>query len=135
MKVWTDLLGSEDAPYDFELETEAGTRYEARPPWPNVEVVGVDNFRIEEFVQQVLRVKATMPEDGVEQDLIVNRIVARLQGGGEVEIKRMALPTESIIEEVDISRCGACGDNIVPGDAVILDTEEGRAAFHQRCVV
>jgi hypothetical protein len=134
MRVWTDLLGSKDSPYDIHLETKAGAKYEVRPPWPNLEVLSADVLPIEAIVQQVIRVRATIPEADAEQDLVITRLVARLQGGGEIELEKAALPTETIIEEVDITRCGACGGNIVPGDAEILETDEGRQAFHSRCV-
>lgn len=133
MKRWEDLLGDIGAPFEFKLGLQPGARYQAPPPYPDVEVVSVEEVYVRRIVLQRLHVSAASPEDQVEQALEVVRVVAELEGGDEVEMARTASPyVEQRPRPVDIARCAGCGKPIPHGEAVV---HEGEAYHRGRCIV
>jgi len=136
MKAWDELLGSIQAPYDIQLGLEPGTRFPARPPYPDLAVLEVDNVHVRQIVLQRMVVEATTPEDaGVASEprktYEVLRLVALLEGGAEMEIHRTAVEVKGTDDRpIDPTRCAACNRPIPYGEGVTVD---GRA-YHQRCV-
>jgi len=136
MRAWVQLLSSKEAPYEFGLDTQAGAELPARPPFPDLEVASVQEVSIERFAYQVLRVRASRPEDGSARSFVIGRMVAVLAGGGEVEVQRDVAPEEEVTGEPYGSTCAACGQEIQPGDAVIITNpvDKSAAVYHRRCV-
>lgn len=132
MRRWADVLGDVAAPYDLKLGLEPGTRFDARPPYPDVRILDVEEVYVRRVVLQRMLVAAFTPEDdgSPKEQLEVLRLVAELEGGEELEIHRTARPLEPKEVPADKGKCAACGVAIPHGEAV--ETEDG--AFHPRCV-
>lgn len=125
-----ELLGAPDAPYELPLELEAGARFEAAPPWPDLRVVGARLTHVRRIVWQEVDVVAERSEDDQRETVRIGRLVAELEGDRLVELDRQALPLAALEEEpIDPGRCAACGGRIPRGDALI----RAGAAYHHRC--
>lgn len=126
-----EMLGSAGAPHDLRLDSAVGEVVAPGAPWPTVEILRSEVAPVRRLVHQTLVLRATRPgePDAPAEIVVVGRLVAELEGGGEVEIQRDALPADADNPEVDTSTCAACGGPIVPGDARV---EDG-AAYHARC--
>jgi hypothetical protein len=125
-----ELLGEVEAPYEFPLDLEAGTRYEGGPPWPDLLVTASRIAHVRRIVWHEIDVVADRAEDGKRENVRIGRLVAELEGDRFVELERQALPMEALeAAEIDPGRCAACGGKIPRGDAKIRDG----AAYHDRC--
>lgn len=128
--VLLELLGNKEGPFEFALGISSGTRFEGVAPYPDLEVVNSTEVHVRRMVWQVLDVSARLPERIDAEPLRICRLVAELEGGGEVEFERQILPLDEMkIQEVNITKCAACLGNIPEGDAIISDN----IAYHQRC--
>lgn len=128
-RLW-ELLGAPDAPYELPLDLEAGTLYEAAPPWPDLRVTAARVVHVRRIVWHEVDVVAERAEDGEREPVRIARLVAELEGDRIVELDRQAVPIAALeAPEIDPGRCAACGGRIPRGDALI---REG-AAYHGRC--
>jgi len=129
-KLWTELVSSQEAPYEIPLNVEAGAIFQAAPPFPDIVVDQVHMADVESIHYQTLVITATMAESDREQRIVIGRLMAITAGGAEVELQRHALPLEAVESGVDVAKCAACGGNIPHGEALVLDS----GAYHQRCL-
>ncbi len=128
---WLKLIGNPDGPFDIELSTEPGTVFKSRAPYPNLEIISIDSADVKHIVHQTVRAKAEIPGEDAKLDVVIGRLVAVLSGGEEIEIDRVAIPTESVVSEADITMCAACGKNIPLGGHVVVD---GKAYHKLTCI-
>jgi len=134
MSDYHDLLADPVAPYDLRLGLEKGVVHAARPPYPELVVVGNQERYVRRTVLQQLKVLASVPEDGKEELIEVSRLVVEVEGGEEIELVRTARPAEQEEEpkrKPDPSTCMACGGPIPYGEGRELDGE----FYHKRCVI
>lgn len=129
------MLASIEAPYEFTLGMGAGTRFPARPPYPDLAVLEADDVHVRRVVLQRVVVDASAPEDqGAKehrQAYEVLRLVAELEGGAEMEIHRTATEVSGSKDRpIDPTRCAACNRPIPHGEGI---TASGRA-YHRRCI-
>lgn len=129
MAKYHEMLGAADCPYEFSLEVSEGTVYRGRPPYPDLTVLSVDDSHIRELRWQRILVRADNFEMKSE-DVQIMRLVAIIEGGGEIEMQRVAVPAELMPEEPsDRAKCVACGDRIPFGAGIEVDGKwyhEGR---------
>lgn len=129
---WADVIADMKSPYEFRLGLQVGAKFAARPPYPDLDVIGVEEVYVRRILLQQLVVSTSVPEDGgAVEHLEVQRLVAELEGGAEVEISRAARPLERQEIPVDKTTCAACRKAIPHGEAV----EHKGAAYHRgRCI-
>lgn len=130
MKRWCELLGASDSAFEFKLDIESGTRWETNPPYPDLCVRSVDMVHVRRFVVQRAVVTASVPEDFDQAEIVVQRLVAELENGQELEMMRDAYPAKSAEKSVDPGVCESCGNNIVDEMDVIWIEEK---PYHRRC--
>ena len=129
--VWSKLVTHPSGPYDITLAVKIGDELAAPPPYPYLRVVEVELVQARRLVWQMVTVDADDPERaGTGERLRFGRLVAELEGGGEVELDRHALPTEDPAPAADPGTCGACGQRIPQGTAV----EHDGGFYHRRCM-
>jgi len=129
---FVDLMGNSEAPYQLSLELEKGSKFKAKPPYPDVEVLHNESVHIREFKWQRLVTRVSTPETGKVEEIQVMRLVAIMEGDVEIEIQRIAMPAD--VEEdvpVDITTCAGCGGSIPFGQA---EEYEGKAYHRGRCI-
>lgn len=118
------------APYPIADDLPAGTLLAGTPPYPDIEVCSVDRVRVVSLAWQTMTFRP-VDEDGRRgAPIAVGRLLASLEGGGEIEIDRVVAPVPEAAPVVDVSRCVACDEPIPRGAHVVLDG----AAYHARCV-
>lgn len=129
---WLRLLGAAEAPHEYALALQPGDCVPAAPPYPDLRVTAVDTAYVRRVVMQTITATATAADEGAEAvEVVVARLVAELEGGGEIEIQRLVGPAQAgAADEVDLTRCAACGRSIIAGEALVV----GVRAYHPACV-
>lgn len=114
-----EILGRTDCPYEFGLDLKNATVFEGKAPYPRLVVLNNETIHVRSIKWQVLDVRATMPETQKLENVRIMRLVAVLEGGGEVEMSRVALPAD-VVDDIpaDPTKCAACGGKIPVGSGV-----------------
>jgi len=123
------MLSDADAPHPFELGIKEGVCLLGNPPFPDVTVLESKLVHIRSLKYQILTLDATDENQNRNEVVRIGRLVAELEGDGEVEIQRFLLPMEDAEVFVDETRCAACLMSIPEGEAKIVGCE----AYHQHC--
>lgn len=129
---YDQLLAQPECPYEFSLGLEKGTKYPGKPPYPQLLVLESQDVHVREIRWQRIVVRAESPEVERKENVQVMRLVAVLEGGGEMEMSRMAMPIE--VDEkpdADPTKCAACRTAIPPGAGVLGD--DGLWYHRDRC--
>lgn len=129
---WEEWLASAHCELAFTRDLKPGATFPGRTPYPEVTVLQAAVTHVRELVSHTMRVRALVPESGQEEDYIVGRLVAILEGGDEVEVARTAIPA-AVADAMpeDPTRCAACGRAIPPGAGA---THDGRAYHAGSCL-
>ena len=128
---WCQLLTAADSLFEFKLGLATGTSWKARPPYPNLKALGTKDVHVRRFVLQQLDLEVSVPEDDDVANIAVERLVAELEDGREVEIARTAKPATVQQSAIDNNVCPACDDQIVNMD----DAQEHEGVlYHKRCM-
>ena len=129
---WCEMISASDSRFDFELglDPEKGVRWRGEPPYPDLKLRECKEVQVRRFVSQTMVVTASVPEDSDQTELIIDRLVAELEGGRQVELVRTARPAER--EEVlDPDVCRACEGKIVDKSETVMHEGE---PYHRRCM-
>lgn len=130
---WCELLGASDSKFVFQLGIDSGVRFDATPPYPDLVVQDSSIVHVRRVVVQEIVVTATVPEDHDQAEIMVQRLVAELETGQELELMRTAQPVAESEKNVDMSVCGACGEplagEIDEFNTVVIED----APYHRRC--
>jgi len=124
------MLSDADAPYPFTTDIGEGYQLLGKLPYPDVIVLESKVVHVRALKYHILLLHAEEETQFRVEQVRIGRLVAELEGdGGEVEIQRFLLPTDSEDAPVDESRCDACLMTIPEGEAKVV---EGRA-YHRHC--
>ncbi len=127
---WAQLIAEPDR-YQMDLNMEDGTRWESKPPYPDMEVLSTSTTHVRRTVLQDVSVEVRADERQKIRRYIVRRLVAELENGEEIELQRFVIPATELPEDsIDLTICGSCGGRIPDGDA---EVHEG-VAYHRRCM-
>jgi hypothetical protein len=127
---WCEIIGANDSAFEFNLGVEQGTQWQQKPPYPDLKVVDSSLVHVRRIVVQRVVLTASVPEDYDQAEIVVQRLVAELENGQELEMMREACPAKESEKVVDPGVCEACGQNI----ADELDTVWiGDMPYHSRC--
>lgn len=125
------LVEDPNGPVQFGLQTPVGAVLPEHPPYPRIVVTDTGVQYVRRLVWHTVDVIARSEESGQTERLTIGRLVAEIEGGGEIEMQRTVIPTEALDDRpVNVNTCEACGRPIPDGDAVIVE----RAAYHRGCV-
>lgn len=126
-----DMLGSAECPYNFKLDLSKGTQYAGKGHYPRLTVLGNESVHVREVKCQVILVRAESPETGKTEEVQIMRMVAVLEGGTEMELSRMAVPSD-IADRTkgDPSICTSCRGRIPHGAGTKVDDDW----YHYGCV-
>jgi hypothetical protein len=130
--MWSKLVSHATGPYDVRLDVGEGDELTAPPPYPYLKVLASKVVQARRLCWQVVDVEAQDPEHPEARALLrFGRLVAELEGGGEVELDRHPLPlVDPPARAADPSTCGACDQHIPQGTGV----EHEGAWYHRRCM-
>lgn len=118
-------------PFPVGDDTPPGAFFPGEAPYPDIEVLGVDRVRVVALSWQTVRFRPVEADGRRGAPIATGRLLASLEGGGEVEIDRVVAPVpEDAGEVADLSRCAACDEPIPRGAHVVHDG----AAYHRRCL-
>jgi hypothetical protein len=116
---YEELLDSPECPYQFSLENKAGDECPGKPPYPAMMIISSTSTHVREVRLHSMRVRLHTPETESVQDMEIVRLIAVLEGGGEMEVSRSSFPAEIVDNRPsDPTRCAACGKEIPPGSGV-----------------
>ena len=122
-----------DSPYIMKLGQEAGSQFQAKPPFPDANILECDEVYVRRMVLQRTVVRAFTPGENGARDIEVVRLVAELEGGDELEIFRTADEMTDPVPSpanADKARCAGCHGNIPHGDGI----PHGDDVYHERCL-
>ena len=122
----------EQAPLPFALGMSPGEELQVGAPHPSFVVGGTSEAFVRHIVWQIVDGLATPAGGGEGAQVRVCRLVAVLEGGGEVELQREVIPAEALTDaEVQACACLACGQPFSDRDTIVA-TDGG--ACHHYCV-
>jgi len=125
------LIEDPNGPVQFGLQTPVGAVLEETPPYPRIVVTDTHVLYVRRLVWHTIDIDARAGDAGKSERLTVGRLVAEIEGGGEIEMQRTVIPTDALNQRpIDANTCAACGYVIPDSDAVIIDD----AAYHRGCV-
>ena len=129
---WCDMLAAADSRFEFRLglDPESGVKWRGEPPYPDLVLREVKEVQVRRFVSQTITVSASVPEDADQADIIIDRLVAELESGEEVELARSARPAVGK-EVLRPNECRACSEVIVDDSEVVMYEGE---PYHRRCM-
>jgi len=130
MTDWIKLIDDPNGPVQFSIETPVGAVIEEKSPYPRLVVTNRQTLYVRRLVWHIIDVDARSEDSIQRQSLTIGRLVAEIEGGGEIELQRSVVPSEIFEEQQnDLSTCNACGENIPEDTAVIFDGK----SYHKRC--
>jgi hypothetical protein len=129
------LIEDPNGPIQFALDTPVGSVTEEAEPYPRLVVTDTHLLYVRRLVWQTLDVDARSASGQAER-LTIGRLVAEIEGGGEIEMQRTVIPTDALADRPpDVTTCGACGRSIPDGEAVVIPGGDGPpAAYHPTCI-
>ncbi len=131
MSDWIKLIEDPNGPVQFSLGTQVGGVVEENAPYPRLVVTNKQKLYVRRLVWHVLDVDARSDDSNQRESLTIGRLVAEIEGGGEIELQRSVVPSDLFEEQQeDSSTCAACGEAI-PVDPVVFDGK----SYHKRCTV
>lgn len=126
-KKWIEFISADDSPYEFTLGLEKGTIWQGEDPCPNMQLTENKELHVRRFVMQKMKIVAGEGETAL---LNVDRLVAELEGGSEIELSRTVYRNEDDVIKKDENICESCGERIRTDDKVEIDG----CFYHSRCV-
>lgn len=126
------MIGAPDSAFEMRLGLTKGTQWGAPPPYPEVVIENAKETHVRRIVLQDLVVNASEPETEDSAYIHVQRLVAELEGGEEIELSRITTPAkQENAPALPSNVCRACETPIVSkSETVIVDGEP----YHKRCV-
>jgi hypothetical protein len=129
---WCQMLSADDCAFSFGLGLQAGAKWEAHPPYPDLKLVSVVEPHVRRIVLQEAVLEVSDPETGDGAYLRMKRFVAELEGGQEMELNRVVEPVPDGSEPaLPGNVCRACDLEIVDESEVVMYEGE---PYHRRCM-
>ena len=132
LQYWANLIAARDTKVAFALGLKKGMKWDTEAPYPFMQVVDTREIHVRRFVAQNVTVEATA-EDGNRGFIKVQRFVAELENGEEVQLSISAIPASDKCdgEQAIDYFCRACDTEIkIKSERVVLDGKP----YHRRCV-
>lgn len=130
---WCRLVDASDSRFEFNLDVSDGVKWEASPPYPDLVVRNSKIVHVRRTVVQELLLTASVPEDRDQAEIVVQRLVAELETGQEIELMRQANPAADSDQIVDMDVCTACGEQIAGGSDGFNTVVINDKPYHKRC--
>ena len=128
---WCQMISSDCHTIDIPLGLESGSRWETKPPYPDLFAIDVKETQVRRVVLHEVVVAAEMAETEESGVIKITRLVAELEGGNQIELSRVAEPASSDEAAAPTDVCNACNGKIVDeSETVMIDS----LSYHRRCV-
>lgn len=131
LQTWCGMIVADCDTIDIPLGLECGSKWNTKPPYPDLLATSVQEIQVRRIVFQEIIVAAEMTETDENGFIKITRLVAELESGNQIELSRVAEPASSDEAAMPNDICNACNGRIVDeSETIIVDS----LSYHRRCV-